>query len=173
MVDHTSNMNRSVRLYNLLFPIWLLVFLPTYLWLLLIPANYLIDGLVLWLFVKKIRPLTYKETLRKTWKICTAGFAADLAGVLFLLLISYLKLNDWWWKNLQYPVMWNPFSSILGLIATLIGIAISALLIYYLDKRILTKMDLIPQENVSRVALNLAVFTAPYLFLIPSTILYD
>ncbi|MDO5138073.1 MAG: hypothetical protein Q4D71_06370 [Oscillospiraceae bacterium] len=173
MRNNTDNTNRGVRLYNLLFPIWLLVFLPSYLWLLLIPANYLIDALVLWLSVKKISPVTYKEILKKTWKICLAGFAADLAGSLILLLVSYLDLNDWWWKNLQYPVMWNPFSSILGFIVILISISVSAALIYYLDKRILSKMDIVPQEYVSRVALNLAVFTAPYLFLIPSTFLYD
>ena len=34
-------------LYNVLFPIWLLVFFPSYLWLILIPANYMIDRIVL------------------------------------------------------------------------------------------------------------------------------
>ena len=172
MLNKSNNTIREVRLYNILFPVWLLVFLPTYLWFLLIPANYLIDALVLWLSIRKISSLSYKSALKKTWRICLVGFAADLAGALFLLLISYLDLNYWWWKNLQYSVMWNPFSSILGLIVTLLGIALSAILIYYLDKRILSKMDVVPQEQISRVAMNLAVFTAPYLFLFPSNLLY-
>lgn len=168
-------MNRKsegIRLYNILFPVWLLVFLPTYLWLILIPANYLIDALVLWLSAKRYTSLSYKDALKKSWKICIAGFAADLAGALFLLLISYRRLDDWWWKHLQYPVMWNPFSDALGLLATLLAIAISAVIIYWLDRRILSKMDLVPAEKVSRVAMDLAVFTAPYLFLFPSTIIY-
>ena len=172
MLNKTNSRNREVRLYNILFPIWLLIFLPSYLWFLLIPANYLIDALVLWLSLRKTAPLSYNDALKKTWKIYLAGFAADLAGALFLLLISSLDLNDWWWKNMQYSVMWNPFSSVLGFIVTLVGIIISATLIYFIDKRILSKMDIVPQDQISRVAMNFAVFTAPYLFLFPSNLLY-
>ena len=69
MIRNNRNTGRSTRLYNILFPIWLLVFLPTYIWLFLIPANYLIDALVLWLSLKKTNPVTYKETLKKLYKL--------------------------------------------------------------------------------------------------------
>ena len=40
-------MKSDNKVYNILLPIWLLIFFPSWLWLLLIPANYLIDRIVL------------------------------------------------------------------------------------------------------------------------------
>ncbi len=37
----------STKLYNILLPLWFIIFIPSWLWLLLIPANYLIDRIVL------------------------------------------------------------------------------------------------------------------------------
>ena len=45
--DRSMDSNNEKVLYNVLFPIWLLIFFPSYLWLILIPANYLIDRIVL------------------------------------------------------------------------------------------------------------------------------
>ena len=39
---------QSVTLYNILFPIWLLVWIPSPLWLLLVPLNFVIDYFVLY-----------------------------------------------------------------------------------------------------------------------------
>ncbi len=45
--DSALKRDRREVFYNILLPVWLLLFWPTYLWLLLIPANYLIDRFVL------------------------------------------------------------------------------------------------------------------------------
>jgi len=37
----------QTKLYNVLFPIWMFYFLPTVVWLILLPGNFLIDSLVL------------------------------------------------------------------------------------------------------------------------------
>lgn len=37
----------TIRLYNLIFPIWIFWMVPSLLWLLLLPANFLWDSLVL------------------------------------------------------------------------------------------------------------------------------
>lgn len=39
---------QSITLYNILFPIWILVWIPSPLWLLLVPLNFAIDYLVLY-----------------------------------------------------------------------------------------------------------------------------
>ena len=39
--------NTNTKIYNILLPLWLLIFLPSYLWLALIPLNYMIDRVVL------------------------------------------------------------------------------------------------------------------------------
>ena len=46
---HSGRLNSKgvFRLHNVIFPIWLLVWIPSWLWLFLIPANLLVDGLVL------------------------------------------------------------------------------------------------------------------------------
>ena len=37
----------NLRLYNILFPIWLFWLWPTVIWLVILPANFVIDTLVL------------------------------------------------------------------------------------------------------------------------------
>ncbi|MBR1985622.1 MAG: hypothetical protein IKA24_01790 [Mogibacterium sp.] len=79
--------NTTTKIYNILLPLWLLIFLPSYLWLALIPLNYVIDRVVLrW----SLGDMPDKGLFcrRHTWKICLAGFLSDLAGALILLIIS-------------------------------------------------------------------------------------
>ena len=80
-----------IRTYNILLPIWMLVWFPSWLWLILIPANYLIDRLVLsW----GLGDMENKGTFCRanTWKICIAGFLSDLAGS--VLLFMSLLVSD-------------------------------------------------------------------------------
>lgn len=169
--DHLRKSN-SVKLYNILLPLWLIIFLPSYLWLALIPLNYLIDRVVLkWslgdmpdkgLFCKK-----------NTWKICLAGFLSDFVGAAIMLAISMFtgdhteKLYD-----IGHAVMFNPFSDFLGLLIVAACIALSGVCIYLFDKRILRKTGLDPEQE-KRSALRLALITAPYLYLFPSELLYQ
>ena len=37
----------EIRLFNLLVPLWIMVWIPGWWWLLLIPANYLLDRFIL------------------------------------------------------------------------------------------------------------------------------
>ena len=68
-------------------------------------------------------------------------------------------------------LMINPFSNALSLIIVIAAIALSAVCIYKLDKRILIKAGL-DIDQAKKSAIRLAVITAPYLYLIPSEILY-
>ena len=43
----SKELKNSTKLYNILLPLWFIIFIPSWLWLLLIPANYLIDRIVL------------------------------------------------------------------------------------------------------------------------------
>ena len=84
---------QSVTLYNILFPIWMLVWIPSPLWLLLIPLNFIIDYLVLYKSLpadaersKHFPGSVPRKAFCNTyaWKICAAGFAADFIVSLFL-----------------------------------------------------------------------------------------
>ena len=163
---------KDIRLYNILFPIWLLIWIPSYLWLLLIPANYLIDRLV-WSFSLK-NDDARKELVRKyTWKVCIAGFAADLAGSLFLLAVYILidRMNLPFEQAMENVLGWNPFTNLAGLLIVLLAVLISGILIFLMDRYILSKAGL-GSAQAKKSALTMAVCTAPYLFLIPSSIIY-
>ncbi len=166
--------NKTIRLYNIILPIWLLVWFPTWLWLGLIPANYLIDSLVTCLSMKKLGIKGFRQKTRKhSWKVCLIGFFSDFVGAAFLLGVLYLTdiiLPNEIGESISYGLSWKP--NLYSIIVILISIAISGVLIYELNRRMLKKDPELNKEQIRRIALNLAVFTAPYLFLIPSSLIY-
>lgn len=160
-------MNKNgIRLYNVMFPVWMLVWFPSWLWLLLIPVNYLIDRLVLrWsLSGMEERGLFCRS---HCWKICLAGFLADFVGSLLLFALYMLFSSSEFGRALAF----NAFSDLPAFLATVFAILLSGTLIFLLDRRILTKAGL-DAAAAKRAALRLAAITAPYLFLIPVGLLY-
>ena len=156
----------DMRVYNLMFPVWMLVWWPSWLWLALIPLNYGIDALVLRLSLPAGSDRA--AFLRKhTWKICLAGFASDFLGSALLFAVYAFTPGDPLSNNLAYA----PFGSAAALAVTLAALLLSAGAIFLLDRRILLRAGLDP-DGARRAARNLAVFTAPYLFLFPSGLLY-
>ncbi|MBQ2657106.1 MAG: hypothetical protein IJF87_00870 [Erysipelotrichaceae bacterium] len=166
--------NKTTRLYNIILPIWLLIWFPTWLWLILIPVNYLIDFMVTYLSMKKLGIEDCKQkTLKHSWKICLIGFFSDFVGVVFLLGVLYLTdiiLPNEIGESISYGLSWKP--NLYSVFVILIAIAISGVLIYVLNRWMLKKDPELSREQIHRIALNLAVFTAPYLFLIPSSLIY-
>ena len=171
------NKRKEVKLYNILLPVWILIFWPSFLWLFLIPANYFIDRIVLkWsLGGRKDRGLFCRK---HTWKICLAGFAGDFAGA--CLLFAVFMAAAWagegssagdFFRSLGEGVGFNPFNSIFSLAVVGLSIFISGLLIYLMDRSILVRTGL-DMEQAKKTALRLALITAPYLYLFPSEILY-
>lgn len=169
---------KEVRLYNLMFPLWMLVFYPSWLWLVLIPANYLLDRLVLrW----SLRPRADRGLFcrRHTWKICLAGFFGDLVGA--VLLVGVFLAGAWvsegsalapMLDDLVVGVGFNPFSSPAAFGIVALAVLISGLVLFLLDRAILRRAGLDPAQ-AKKSALALAVITAPYLFFFPSALLYE
>ena len=163
---------QSVTLYNVLFPVWLLVWIPSFLWLLLIPLNFTIDYLVLY---KSLPASTERKAFcnKHTWKICAAGFAADFAGSLFLFALFMVTdaCGVSFAQAVNQGLAFNPFGNGLAFVLVVIAILLSAYLIYRFDLYLLKRAGL-PEGQSKTSALWLAVVTAPYLFLLPSEILY-
>ena len=150
---------KEVKLYNILLPIWILVFWPSWLWLILIPANYLIDR-------------------KHTWKICVAGFFSDLCGACILFAVYMIAsevgngspmaaLVD----KIEQGIAFDPFSSIAAFLIVAVSVAVAGLAIFFFDRKILINVGL-DAEQARRSALWLAVITAPYLYFFPSRLLY-
>ena len=148
-------MKNDIKLYNVLFPFWMLLLVPS-LWLIVLPGNFVIDSLVL-LAAMAI----YKVTDRKRWykqyivPIFCFGILSDLIGSGYLLLmmigLDVGRMGDEWY--LTAP-------------AILIAAAAIFLLNYFVTFR--------REEKAIRLkmALTFAIVTAPYTFLIPSSWLY-
>ena len=169
-------MKKTYKLHNILFPIWMLIFFPTYLWLFLIPANYLIDYLVTRLSMKHLVIEDYqKKALRHSWKICIIGFLSDFIGAAFLLgtelIIDRQGNRDLY--ELINGINYNPFVNVCSFLLIVAGILIAGVCIYFLNRWMLGKDKELTREQVKKIALYLAVFTAPYLFLIPSMWIYS
>ena len=167
--------NKKTRLYNIILPFWLLVWFPTWLWLILIPLNYLIDLLVTTLAMKKAGVTDYrKKALNRTLEICLIGFVSDFIGAAFLLLVYYVasQFNSDFMNSITYGLGWSPFNNIFTVIIISIGIVISGLCIYFLNLRELRKDSELSIDQAKTIALYLAIFTAPYTFLIPTSLFY-
>ena len=164
-------MKKQVRLYNIILPIWLLVWFPTWLWLLLIPTNWLVDWLVTRTALKRLGDAAYSARAWKlSWKICLAGFLSDFAGSLLLLGALYLFYNlkgDF--RPIEQGLGWNPFTNVYSVLVLVAAILLSGFCIYFLDRKILEK-DGLSAHQAKTTALALAVITAPYLYLLPASL---
>ena len=173
-------MKKDTRLYNIIFPIWLLIAFPiTWLSFIILPANFAIDFLVVFLTLKSLGVENRKEISKKViFKVWVMGFVADIIGAVLMFVTacmfytSYEPLDDWWYDYITNAVCYNPFENIFAFLVVTLFVALVGYLIYVINlKWCLKKVDLSP-EHKKRVALNLAIFTAPYLFYLPTMWFY-
>ena len=66
----------------------------------------------------------------------------------------------------------NPFDNVGSFLLVAASIIIAGIIIYYLDRSIL-KQNGLEETQAKKSALWMAIATAPYLFLIPTTLIYD
>ena len=107
------------RFYNILFPLWFFLFIPsTWLFLITFLGNAAIDSLVLALGCKmNHRPFvtTWKKSF--LW-VFAFGYLADFLGGVLLFILSTVLDNP-----LAYAMMFNPFSSFAGFLLVALMVA--------------------------------------------------
>ncbi len=165
---HNSGMKETkiTRYYNILFPIWMLMWHPL-LFIVLVPVNYLMDTFILYFSL-------LDETMRKafrrkhSWKICLMGFLADFIGAAFLFAIIMLMEGN---NELVNAICFDPFHDFLAFLIIVVAVMISAVIIYFGDLWILKKACL-DEKQAKRSALFMAILTAPYLFFFPTKLIY-
>lgn len=159
---------KRTRLYNVIFPVWLLYLVPV-VWLIVIPANLLIDCVVVFVTLCVLKHDQKWAILKQVWwKVWLLGFAADVVGVLFLLPAMQLSsiLPDPVW-DLVEPVMYNCFLSPVAFVWTGLAVALSGVCIYFFDKWVFRSCSLLSDRERHILALSLAIITAPWTFFIP------
>jgi hypothetical protein len=171
-------MGKEIKFNNVLFPLWFLLIFPIT-WLVVLPANFLFDSAVLLVTFKIIKEQyifnSYKLIIVKVWLF---GFLADFlgAGLLFLTQIDIFAhesvIGDWWFKHIANPVAYNPFDNPYSLIYVLLAIVLAAVFIYVFNLKFSLKNLQADIAAKKKIALSLAIFTAPYILLYPSYLLY-
>lgn len=148
---------KDVRLYNVLFPVWMLVTLPA-VWYLVIPGNFLIDSLVLIVAMKMLnmedRRTFYKKHILPVFCF---GFLADLLAAI------PMWLSVFFWEGLGGTYGDSPLLTVPGV---LIGAGLIWVFNYFVSFR---KCD---KPLRKKLAWIFAIATAPYTFLIPSGWIY-
>ena len=154
--------DNSVRLYNIMFPIWFLFFFPA-LWLVMLPVNFGVDSLVLMLSARKQgvedRKALWKKHILPVWGI---GFLSDLLGAALLIpiyiLLAESPLVDTWMNPVYFPG---------ATIMAIPGVILAGWLIYILNKKLTFRKSQLDPAVIRKLCLRLALWTAPYTMLIP------
>ena len=147
--------NKQVKLYNVLFPFWMLMLMPL-LWLVVLPGNFIIDSLVLLAGMALLKIADRKQFYKKhIFKIFAFGMLSDLIGATYMLVLmvgfEVGNMGD------------EPYLTIPALI-------ISAIMIFIFNYFVTFRK--IEQPLRIKLSLIFAIVTAPYTFLVPSSWLY-
>lgn len=149
-------MKRKYKLYNVLFPVWMLMMFPQ-MWLIVIPGNFIIDSLVLIISMYVLK-ISEKKQMYKShiFKIFVFGLFADIIGTAFMLLMVL---------GFEYG---GGMCDDLNL--TIPAVLISAVVIFLCDYFVTFREC--DKKLRLKLALTYAIATAPYTFLIPSGWIY-
>ena len=143
-------MKKEVKLYNLIFPVWLLFIFPIA-WLVIVPANFIVDSLVLLLGMKKINIIDKKGFYKKhIFKVFIFGILADIIGALYMFIMMFVFETAQRGDELSL---------------TIPGVLISFIMIFVFNYFITFKK--LERKERFKLALIIAIITAPYTFLTP------
>lgn len=178
----------TVPFYNIFFPIWMLWLFPIT-WIIILPVNFGIDLLVVWLTLSHLKlagdqiKAVAKSTIVRIWLL---GFVADLIGTVLMFgavsldtlfhdhaLGSIPDFSRWWIQNIGNPVSTNPFATPYAFLWVSFSVFISGLAIFFFNYKFGLKKANLDSVQKKKLALSLAVFTAPYLFYFPTSLLYN
>ena len=160
---------KKVTLYNVIFPLWLMWLFP-----------------VTWIVItmRCLKLSGRKETARRSiWKIWLFGFLSDFVGTFFMFLVNIIDslldylhyqspARQWWYNNMTNAVTFNPFSTLPAFLWSAACILLSGLCIYLFNYHFSLKKAVPDYVIRKKLALSLSVFTAPYLFLLPTSWFY-
>ncbi len=160
-------MKKSVRLYNVILPIWLLVLFPQ-VWLIVLPGNLMVDCAVLLAALAVMKIADKGAILKKLWwRFWLLGFAADAIGVAWMVLGFVLILARPAWEDTLGHITHNAFAHPVAFLWTLAGVALAGVCIYFFDKRAMAACPQLDGRQRYKIALTMAIVTAPWLFFIP------
>lgn len=160
-------LTKDIKFYEIVFPVWLLFIFPLC-WFAVIPIYFALCSLIVVLAMLCFRIEDKKKFFKSNiFKIFLIGFLANLFGGLLLFITQFFEKNEVIDEFLSVPLSTNPYDNIWSLLYTVVAVLISGGLIYLFNRVITFRKE--KNKKLKRAfSLVLAIFTAPYLFLIPS-----
>lgn len=148
--------NRDVTLYNVIFPLWMILLFPQ-MWLVVLPGNFLVDSLVLLISLAALgipaKKRWYKHCILKIFGF---GLLADAIGAGYMLLML---------------LVFEAGSGGSELILSLPALVISGVMIFVLNYFFtfdIVGTHILDKPLRLKMSLIFAVVTAPYTFLVPA-----
>ena len=127
-------------------------------------------------YYSKTTNCSYKKTVDRFCFYTNLSTVPIGAGAMYLAtIISFnnnSNLHEWWQNNIEYAVNYNPFESIYSMVWVTACVMIAAICIYIINYKLCLKKLDINSAQKKKIALSLAVFTAPYLFYIPTALFF-
>ena len=168
--------------FDFIIPLWAFWAFPPC-WIAIIPITAVLCSIVMYISMLRLKINNRLKILGKTIiKVIFFRVLCDLIVVGFLLLLETRQdfinpKSDFyhWYKNIFLRALErNPFSNVFALLLLCSIILLLMILNYQLNKRFtFSKLD-IEEENKKKLALAIATFTAPYIFLFPIELfIYD
>jgi hypothetical protein len=168
-------MMKETKLYNVIFPIWLLLFFPPVI-LVTIVGNFIIDSLVICLcyFAFKLSDTVPLKTFYtgSIYKVWVFGFMSDLIGAAILFTTGILGDSLGIPYEIYSAINFDPFSNPVALAIIVFAMAVSALLIFLLNYKVTFKKLIADRHMRLKLALAIAIVTMPWTFLLPTKWFY-
>ncbi len=157
-------MKKSIRMYDMVFPLWALFTAPLILFppilLISLGLNFLIDSLVFYIAAKILKLdnkfFVWRKSILKIWLL---GFLSDIFGGELTFVIAYVIVK----YDSSFAIPTFPATLI-----ALPGVILAGLLIYFFGRKTYFSKTNLSDEQIKKLSLALAIFTAPYLMLIPT-----
>lgn len=168
---------KQIRIYDMIFPIWLILFFPPIIFISL-SVNYIIDSIVVigCFFAygisskQKVSPMTfYRNSIVKVWLL---GFSADIIGAAILFIIGILGNSFGVPNDVSTGICFDPFSHAATVIIVTLAMLVSGLFIFLLNYNITFKKQIEENKLRFRIALTIAIITIPWTFLLPTKWFY-
>lgn len=160
----------NIELYNIIMPLWLLYLFPS-MWFIVIPSNFVLDLLFLTVAMKIVGTsnllINIKKTILKTWIL---GFVADFIGCMVMIPMGLGEFGNGnaIVSQIREHLMVNPCSNTYSFIWTTLCVLVAAAFIYLFNYKIALKETELDIKQRKKVAIFMAIFTAPYLFFFPA-----
>jgi len=167
---------KKITLYNIIFPIWFLLFLPPVIIITLI-GNFIIDSLVIMacFFVFRLGNIQnnlktfYNKSILKVWIF---GFLADIIGASILFLLGTVENSLKLPNELIAGINHDPFSHPAAVAIIIFSMLISAVFIFVFNFKFTFKKQIEDKKLRLKVAITIAIITMPWTFLLPTKWFY-